>query len=62
MKFAMANTLKLLVNGELRQSANLSTMSISPSQQMTSLQSWAPVVAGDFCSQHAFGVAQLCWR
>ena len=53
-------SLKLLVNGELRQSANLSTMSISPSQQMTSLQSWAPVVAGDYLfTGTPSGVAQL---
>ena len=46
-------SLKLLVNGELRQSANLSSMSIYPSQQMTSLQSWAPVMAGDFLVNEA---------
>ena len=49
-----------MVNGELRQSVNLSSMSISPSQQMTSLQSWAPVMAGDYLfTGTPSGVAQL---
>ena len=41
-------SLELTVNGESRQVANLSSMSITPQQQMESLLTWAPVVAGDY--------------
>ena len=41
-------SLELTVNGESRQVANLSSMSITPQQQMDSLLTWAPVVAGDY--------------
>ena len=41
-------SLELIVNGESRQVANLSSMSITPQEQMDSLLNWAPVVAGDY--------------
>ena len=44
---ATALQLTLTVNGELRQSASLSEMSLSPLQQMNALQQWAPVASGD---------------
>ena len=51
---------KLTVNGEIRQSANLSEMSITPSQQLDSLTTWAPVVAGDYLfTGTPSGVAEL---
>ena len=51
---------KLTVNGEIRQSANLSEMSITPSQQLNSLTTWAPVVAGDYLfTGTPSGVAEL---
>ena len=40
--------INLSVNGILKQTSNLSSMSISPQQQMDSLLEWAPVVAGDY--------------
>ena len=53
-------TLKLTVNGELRQTANLSSMSITPQQQMDSLLTWAPVAAGDYLfTGTPSGVAEL---
>ena len=53
-------TLKLTVNGELRQTANLSSMSITPQQQMDSLLTWAPVTAGDYLfTGTPSGVAEL---
>jgi len=53
-------SLELTVNGESRQVANLSTMSITPQQQMDSLQTWAPVVAGDYLfTGTPSGVAEL---
>ena len=53
-------SLELTVNGESRQVANLSTMSITPRQQMDSLQTWAPVVAGDYLfTGTPSGVAEL---
>ena len=52
--------LKLTVNGETRQVANLSAMSITPKQQMDSLLTWAPVVAGDYLfTGTPSGVAEL---
>ena len=51
---------KLTVNGEIRQSANLSEMSITPGQQLDSLTTWAPVVAGDYLfTGTPSGVAEL---
>ncbi len=51
---------KLTVNGEIRQSANLSEMSITPGQQLGSLTTWAPVVAGDYLfTGTPSGVAEL---
>ena len=53
-------SLELTVNGESRQVANLSTMSITPQQQMNSLLTWAPVVAGDYLfTGTPSGVAEL---
>ncbi len=53
-------SLELTVNGESRQVANLSTMSITPQQQMGSLLTWAPVVAGDYLfTGTPSGVAEL---
>ena len=53
-------SLELTVNGESRQVANLSSMSITPQQQMASLQNWAPVVAGDYLfTGTPSGVAEL---
>ena len=50
----------LTVNGEIRQSANLSEMSITPGQQLDSLSTWAPVVAGDYLfTGTPAGVAEL---
>tara|TARA_B100001564_G_scaffold318279_1_gene294807 strand:+ start:800 stop:1402 length:603 start_codon:yes stop_codon:yes gene_type:complete len=52
--------LKLVVNGEIRQQANLSLMSISPQQQFDSLITWAPVHAGDYLfTGTPSGVAEL---
>ena len=53
-------SLELTVNGESRQDANLSSMSITPQQQMDSLLTWAPVVAGDYLfTGTPSGVAEL---
>ena len=53
-------SLKLTVNGEYRQVANLSAMSITPQQQMDSLLNWAPIVAGDYLfTGTPSGVAEL---
>ena len=53
-------SLELTVNGESRQVANLSSMSITPQQQMDSLQNWAPVIAGDYLfTGTPSGVAEL---
>ena len=53
-------SLKLTVNEESRQVANLSAMSITPQQQMDSLLTWAPVVAGDYLfTGTPSGVAEL---
>ena len=53
-------SLELTINGESRQVANLSSMSISPQQQMDSLLTWAPVVAGDYLfTGTPSGVAEL---
>ena len=53
-------SLELTVNGESRQVANLSTMSITPQQQIGSLLTWAPVVAGDYLfTGTPSGVAEL---
>ena len=53
-------SLELTVNGESRQVANLSSMSITPQQQIDSLQNWAPVVAGDYLfTGTPSGVAEL---
>ena len=53
-------SLELTVNGESRQVANLSSMSITPQQQMNSLLNWAPVVAGDYLfTGTPSGVAEL---
>ena len=53
-------SLELTVNGESRQVANLSSMSITPQQQMDSLLTWAPVVAGDYLfTGTPSGVAEL---
>jgi len=53
-------SLELTVNGESRQVANLSSMSITPQQQMDSLLNWAPVVAGDYLfTGTPSGVAEL---
>jgi 2-keto-4-pentenoate hydratase/2-oxohepta-3-ene-1,7-dioic acid hydratase in catechol pathway len=52
--------LQLIVNGELRQSAPLSSMSISPAMQYESLIQWAPVQSGDYLfTGTPSGVAQL---
>ena len=52
--------INLSVNGILKQTSNLSSMSISPQQQMDSLLEWAPVVAGDYLfTGTPAGVAQL---
>ena len=53
-------SLELTINGESRQVANLSSMSITPQQQMDSLLTWAPVVAGDYLfTGTPSGVAEL---
>ena len=53
-------SLKLTVNGESRQVANLSAMSITPQQQMDNLLNWAPIVAGDYLfTGTPSGVAEL---
>ena len=53
-------SLELTINGESRQVANLSSMSISPQQQMDSLLTWAPIVAGDYLfTGTPSGVAEL---
>ena len=53
-------SLELTVNGESRQVANLSSMSITPQQQIDSLLTWAPVVAGDYLfTGTPSGVAEL---
>lgn len=53
-------SLELTVNGESRQVANLSSMSITPLQQMDSLLTWAPVVTGDYLfTGTPSGVAEL---
>ena len=53
-------SLELTVNGDSRQVANLSTMSITPQQQIDSLLTWAPVVAGDYLfTGTPAGVAEL---
>ena len=41
-------SIKITVNNEVRQSANLAEMSISPANQMANLLTWAPVMAGDY--------------
>ncbi len=52
--------LKLTVNDSIRQHCNLSEMSITPSQQIASLNSWAPVTAGDYLfTGTPAGVAEL---
>ena len=52
--------INLSVNGILKQTSNLSSMSIGPQQQMDSLLEWAPVVAGDYLfTGTPAGVAQL---
>ena len=52
--------INLSVNGILKQTSNLSSMSIGPQQQMDSLLVWAPVVAGDYLfTGTPAGVAQL---
>jgi 2-keto-4-pentenoate hydratase/2-oxohepta-3-ene-1,7-dioic acid hydratase in catechol pathway len=52
--------IQLIVNDELRQSAPLSSMSISPLMQYESLIDWAPVKAGDYLfTGTPSGVAQL---
>ena len=52
--------INLTVNGIIKQTSNLSSMSIDPKQQMDSLQEWAPVVAGDYLfTGTPAGVAQL---
>jgi len=52
--------IQLEVNEELRQSAPLSSMSITPSEQYDSLMEWAPVQAGDYLfTGTPSGVAQL---
>ena len=52
--------INLTVNGIMKQTSNLSSMSICPKQQMDSLQEWAPVVAGDYLfTGTPAGVAQL---
>ena len=52
--------INLSVNGIIKQTSNLSSMSISPKQQMDSLLEWAPVVAGDYLfTGTPAGVAQL---
>ncbi len=52
--------LELTVNGELRQSASLSEMSVPIHHQMASLSEWAPVQEGDFLfTGTPSGVAQL---
>jgi 2-keto-4-pentenoate hydratase/2-oxohepta-3-ene-1,7-dioic acid hydratase in catechol pathway len=52
--------LKLTVNDSIRQLCNLSEMSIMPSQQIASLNTWAPVAAGDYLfTGTPAGVAEL---
>ena len=52
--------INLTVNGIIKQTSNLSSMSIGPQQQMDSLLEWAPVVAGDYLfTGTPAGVAQL---
>ena len=52
--------INLSVNGIIKQTSNLSSMSIGPKQQMDSLLEWAPVVAGDYLfTGTPAGVAQL---
>ena len=52
--------INLSVNGILKQTSNLSSMSIGPQLQMDSLLEWAPVVAGDYLfTGTPAGVAQL---
>lgn len=52
--------IQLEVNEELRQSAPLSSMSITPLEQYDSLMEWAPVQAGDYLfTGTPSGVAQL---
>ena len=52
--------INLSVNGIIKQTSNLSSMSIGPQQQMDSLLEWAPVVAGDYLfTGTPAGVAQL---
>ena len=52
--------INLTVNGILKQTSNLSSMSIGPQQQMDRLLEWAPVVAGDYLfTGTPAGVAQL---
>ena len=52
--------LHLTVNDELRQSAPLSSMSITPSEQYDDLIRWAPIQAGDYLfTGTPSGVAQL---
>ena len=52
--------INLTVNDIIKQTSNLSSMSISPQQQMDSLLEWAPVVAGDYLfTGTPAGVAQL---
>ncbi len=52
--------LKLAVNNEIRQFTNLSAISITPKQQITSLTSWAPVMPGDYLfTGTPEGVAEL---
>ena len=52
--------LKLTIDGELRQMANLSSMSINPQQQIDSLLAWAPLTAGDYLfTGTPSGVGQL---
>ena len=41
-------SITITVNDEVRQSANLAEMSISPANQMTNLLTWAPLMAGDY--------------
>ena len=52
--------LELTVNGDLRQSAPLSEMSVPIHYQMASLSEWAPVQEGDYLfTGTPSGVAQL---
>ena len=53
-------SLELTVNGESRQVANLSSMSITPQQQMDSLLNWGTSCAGDYLfTGTPSGVAEL---